>query len=363
MTILGIETSCDETAAAVVRGVGSETHGNASVQVQVLSNIVSSQIDIHKKYGGVVPEVAAREHVLKILPVINEALKKAGINRRGTINRAPTIDAIAIANGPGLITSLMVGVETAKTLAYAWNIPIIPINHIEGHIYANFIRQQTTDDRRQEIKFPAVVLTVSGGHTLLALMKGHGDIKTIGQTRDDAAGEAFDKGSKMLGLGYPGGPAISKQAESYELQVMNYEIKLPRPMINSANFDFSFSGLKTALLYSLKKDKNWKKKIPEYAREYQQAIIDVLISKTIKAAKKYNVSTIMLAGGVVANLKLRCQFEKIIKNKLPNINFVLPDLQYTTDNAAMMAAAGFFKAKRDEFTPWQDLRVDCNLEL
>ena len=197
----------------------------------------------------------------------------------------------------------------------------------------------------------------------MALMKGHGDIKTIGQTRDDAAGEAFDKGAKMLGLGYPGGPAISKQAENYELKIMSYEIKLPRPMINSANFDFSFSGLKTALLYSLKKDKNWKKKIPEYAREYQQAIIDVLISKTIKAAKKYNVSTIMLAGGVSANKELRTQMAEKIKKELPNIHFTLPDLKYTTDNAAMMAAAGYYLAKRKKFTPWQDLRVDCNLEL
>jgi len=365
MLILGIETSCDETAAAVVRGYSPETHGNASVQI--LSNIIASQIEIHKKYGGVIPEVAAREHVLKILPVINEAIEQADV---------PAIDAIAVATGPGLITSLMVGVETAKTLAYAWDIPVISINHIEGHIYANFISTQHATRNTQHIKFPAVVLTVSGGHTLLALMKGHGDIKTIGQTRDDAAGEAFDKGAKMLGLGYPGGPAIAGIATEFpnskfqipnKHQVQNSNdqnrINLPRPMLNSPNYDFSFSGLKTALLYSLKKDKDWKKKIPEYCREYQQAIIDVLISKTIKAAKKYKVSTIMLAGGVAANKELRSQMDEKIKKELPDIHFTLPDLKYTTDNAAMMATAGYYKAQRQEFTPWQDLRVDCNLEL
>ncbi len=379
MTILGIETSCDETAAAVIKG-GGDT-------IEVLSNIIASQIEIHKKYGGVVPEVAAREHVLKILPVINEAIEQASVNRRGMINHAPTInnhvptiapaiDAIAVAAGPGLITSLMVGMGTAKTLAYAWDIPVIPINHIEGHIYANFINKERADDRQQTTEFPAVVLTVSGGHTLLALMRGHGDIKTIGQTRDDAAGEAFDKGAKMLGLGYPGGPAIAAEAAKTlnpkhqapnKLQTSNSndqnKINLPRPMINSKNFDFSFSGLKTALLYSLKKDKKWKNKIPEYACEYQQAIIDVLISKTIKAAKEYNVSTIMLAGGVAANEELRVQMAEATKKQLPDLRFTLPDLRFTTDNAAMMAAAGYFKAQRQEFTPWQDLKVDCNLEL
>ena len=370
MTILGIETSCDETAAAIAQGDGDN--------VEILSNIIASQIDIHKKYGGVVPEVAAREHVLKILPVINEALIAANIPpcTLGRWPKAGGVDAIAVAVGPGLITSLMVGAETAKTLAYAWNVPIIPINHIEGHVYANFINKETADDRQQTTEFPAIILTVSGGHTLLALMNGHGDIKTIGQTRDDAAGEAFDKGAKMLGLSYPGGPAIAAEAAKIlnpkhqitnKSQAPNYNdqnrIILPRPMLNSKNFDFSFSGLKTALLYSLKKDKDWKNKIPEYAREYQQAIIDVLIAKTIKAAKHHNVKTIMLAGGVSANNELRIQFDNKVKDKLPDLRFTIPDLRYTTDNAAMMASAGYFKAKRKEFTPWQDLRVDCNLEL
>ena len=369
MTILGIETSCDETAAAVVRG---PEKARQSASVRVVSNIVSSQIDIHQKYGGVVPEVAAREHVLQILPVINEALKTAGI-KRGRASQE--IDAMAAVTGPGLITSLMVGVETAKTLAYAWQIPVIAINHIEGHIYANFVsansKSQTLNPKQmqnakckmQNINFPALILTVSGGHTMLVLMTGHGKYKTIGDTRDDAAGEAFDKAANLLGLGYPGGPAIAAEAKKLRVASCELRVQLPRPMINSISFDFSFSGLKTALLYAIKKDKDWKKRIPAYAHEFQQAVIDVLISKTIKAGQKYNVSTIMLAGGVSANTELRQQMTQSIKNNLPQINFIMPDLKYTTDNAVMVAAAGYFKALRKEFTPWPELKVDCNQKL
>lgn len=379
MIILGIETSCDETAAAVVVSKGNK--------IDVLSNIVSSQVNIHKKYGGVVPEVAAREHVLQILPVINEALKPLlpsghpplsfGYAQDKCKGRkiVPSIDVIAVATGPGLITSLLVGVETAKTLSYVWNIPVVSVNHIEGHIYANFVglSSKFPPKRRagkvQSSKlFPAVVLTVSGGHTMLVLMKGHGKYKTIGETRDDAAGEAFDKAAKLLGLTYPGGPEIAKYAEKFtkqnskisnKIQNSKFKIKLPRPMINNKNYDFSFSGLKTALMYDLKKDKTWKKKIPEYSAEFQQAVIDVLISKTIRAAKEYKAKTVMLTGGVAANKELRKQMEKAVNN----IKFIMPDLKYTTDNAVMMAVAGYYKAKRKEFTNWQKLKVDCNLEL
>lgn len=392
MLILGIETSCDETAAAVVEGKNVGTQNFVSVQ----SNIVSSQIEIHKKYGGVVPEVAAREHVLNILPVVNEALEKAGIphpipllTKERVPERRERLDAIAVTVGPGLITSLLVGVETAKVLSYVWNIPVIPINHIEGHIYANFI------NRKQNIEFPAVVLTVSGGHTMLVLMKGHGKYKTIGETRDDAAGEAFDKAAKLLGLGYPGGPVIAAEAEKFikqdlknpkseilnpkqitnsKSQILNFKNKssienrkskifLPRPMINSKNYDFSFSGLKTALLYKIKKDKNYKKKIPEYCHEFQQAVIDVLAHKTVRAAKEYKVNTVMLTGGVAANKELRKQMQEAVKEKLDNARFIMPDLKYTTDNAAMAATAGYYHALRKDFIPWQKLQVDCNLEL
>jgi len=362
MKILGIETSCDETAASVIEGRGNK--------IKVLSNVVSSQIEIHRKYGGVVPEVAAREHVLNILPVVNEALGKAGIKHSTHLStplkKGIKIDAIAVAIGPGLITSLIVGVETAKTLGYAWNIPTVAVNHIEGHIYSNFIDTPN-------IKFPALILTVSGGHTILVLMKDHGKYQVLGETRDDAAGEAFDKAAQLMNIGYPGGPVVSAWAEKItnskfppfgDEQIPNKsKISLPRPMIEAPNFDFSFSGLKTALLYELQKDKNWKTKIPEYCAEFQQAIIDVFISKTIKAAKKYKTKTVLLSGGVSANKELRQQLELAVKNKLINTSFYLPDLKYTTDNAVMIAANGYYKALRKKYTLWDKLKVDSNLEL
>ncbi|MFH1427576.1 MAG: tRNA (adenosine(37)-N6)-threonylcarbamoyltransferase complex transferase subunit TsaD [Patescibacteria group bacterium] len=420
MKILGIETSCDETAVAVVEGPPSHKLGTQNL-VFLRSNIVSSQINIHKKYGGVVPEVAAREHVTKILPVVNEALEKAGIKRE---QAAKKITAIAVTAGPGLITSLITGIETAKVLSYVWSIPLIAINHIEAHIYANFINERSDppseailrakrSSERSDPPFPALILTVSGGHTMLVLMKGHGKYQTIGQTRDDAAGEAFDKAAQLLGLGYPGGPIISKYADKFTKQnpeIQNYKlhlpagkagitirqladqnskpkisknISLPRPMLNSNNFDFSFSGLKTALLYAIKKDplrlaegeasKLWKKRIPEYCYEFQQAVIDVLIYKTIKAAKKYNVTTIMLTGGVAANKELRRQMDLEIKKHIPCSALCVPCLEYTTDNAAMVATAGYFfirrslgvggHAIRKVFTPWQKIKVNPNLEL
>ena len=348
MIILAIETSCDETAASVVEGKGN--------MITVLSNIVSSQIDIHRKYGGVVPEVAAREHVLNILPVINEALEKAGIKKEDASKK---IKAIAVSQGPGLITSLLTGIETAKSLAYAWNIPIIPINHIEGHIYSNFI-----NDAPSKKDFPAIILTVSGGHTMLVLMKDHGKFTTIGETRDDATGEAFDKAAKLLGVGYPGGPEISRIASEFNaVAVGENKISLPRPMIYSPDFDFSFSGLKTAIRYEIEKDADFQNHLPEYCHEFQQAVIDVLIHKTIKAAEKYKAKSVFLSGGVSANRELRIQFETAVKEKLENTKFKVPDLKYTTDNATMIATAGYYRALNKKFTPWQKIKVDCNLEL
>jgi len=340
--ILAIESSCDESAASVI------TPDPKSGHLLVLANIISSQIDIHKKYGGVVPEIAAREHVLNMLPVVNEALLKAKINPKD-------LTAIAVTKGPGLITSLIAGIETARTLAFAWNKPIIEINHIEGHIYSNFINPKTP------INFPALILTVSGGHTTLLLMNKAGKIKIIGETRDDAAGEAYDKAAKMMDLGYPGGPIISKLAAEHGSKPT--KIMLPRPMLNSPNFDFSFSGLKTALLYELKKDKAWKKRIPEYCAEYQQAIIDILIHKTLKAALKFQVKTVMLAGGVSANQALRAQMSEAVENKSKQVNFLIPEHEYTTDNAAMIAAAAFYKLKRQRLSNFKKLRVDASLQL
>jgi len=340
MKILAIESSCDETAAAIAEGTGSS--------LRLCSNIVSSQIAIHKKYGGVVPEIAAREHILSILPVIQEALDGARI-KSSEANKK--LSAIAVTTGPGLITSLMMGLETAKTLAYVWNLPIVAVNHIEGHLYSNFIDAKP--------KLPAIILTVSGGHTQLVYMPSHLSYTTIGETRDDAAGEAFDKAAKLLGLGYPGGPAVSKEA--LKAKPTAPPILLPRPMMNEKNYDFSFSGLKTALLYAIQKDRNYKKRIPEYCFAFEQAVVEVLTAKTIRAALQYKASSVMLAGGVAANRTLRehlaCEVKKI------GLAFTMPKMEYTTDNAAMIAAAGYFKFKASKTTSWHKLKVDPNLEL
>lgn len=342
MYILGVETSCDETAASVVKA------DRKTGRLSVLSNIISSQIEIHQKYGGVVPEVAAREHVLNILPVISEALETAKI-------KPERLDLLAVTKGPGLITSLITGLETVRGLSFAWQKPVLEINHIEGHIYANFINPATP------IKFPTLILTVSGGHTTLILMDKRGKIKILGETRDDAAGEAYDKGAKMMDLGYPGGPIISRLAASYKGP--KGRLDFPRPMLNSPDFDFSFSGLKTALLYQLKKDKNWKKRRAEYCFEFQEAIIDVLVGKTIRAAKKFSVQTVMLSGGVSANKELRARLADAVKKNVPATNFLVPALEYTTDNAAMVAAAAAFKSKRQKPTSFSRLRVDSGLQL
>lgn len=344
MLILSIETSCDETAASVIEGKGDN--------IKVLSNIISSQISLHSEYGGVVPELAAREHVINIIPVIDKALIKAGLSQSTAKSK---LKAIAVTVGPGLITSLQVGVETAKSLAYVWALPLVSVNHIEGHIYSNFIDNTP--------KLPALILTVSGGHTTLVLMRAHGKYKIIGDTLDDAAGEAFDKAAKMLGLGYPGGPVISAQAEIFKKTNKPSQIKLPRPMLHSKNSNFSFSGLKTALLYKIQKDKAWKKRIPEYCFEFQQAVVDTLIHKTIKAALNYNIQNIMLSGGVSANKELRAQLKQAVKKQIPNSNFYLPNPKYSTDNATMIAVAGFYKTKRKNFTTWQKIKTNCNLEL
>jgi len=384
MKILGIETSCDETAASVVEGKGDK--------VEVLSSIISSQIEIHKKYGGVVPEVAAREHMVNILPVVNEALAplaRPSLKPRPTLSKFGEgrsksgarlgLDAIAVTVGPGLVTSLLVGVETAKTLAYVWGMPVVAVNHIEGHIYANFIKPPypplparlasqseagRQGGRQGAIKFPAVILTVSGGHTMLVLMKGHGRYKILGETRDDAAGEAFDKAAQLLGLGYPGGPSVAFQATKIKNKKSKIkDISLPRPMIKDKNFDFSFSGLKTALLYELTKDKSRRRKIPQYAAEFQLAVADVLVDKTIRAALKYGVKTVMLTGGVAANSQLRQELAEAINFKLAGANLIMPELKYCTDNAAMVAAAGYFRARAKDFTPWQKLKTQASLEL
>ena len=307
MKILGLETSCDETSASVVE----YKKGSFSV----LSNIISSQIDIHKITGGVVPEVAAREHVKNMIPVVNSALWDAQ-------TKYEELNKIAIASGPGLITSLMVGTETAKTLAYLWQKPLIRVNHMTAHIAANYLNNK-------KINYPAICLVVSGGHTQIVLIQKQGKYKLIGETQDDAAGECFDKSAKIMGLPYPGGPEISKLAAKGK-DVINF----PRPMIDSGNYNFSFSGLKTAVLYEKPNFKKYKK--ADIAKSIEEAICEVLLVKTKKAAEEHNAKTVMLAGGVSANKNLRNKFKNNFKN------LIIPALEFTTDNAAMVATAAFF---------------------
>lgn len=312
MKILAIETSCDETALAIVEGDG--------VRFSVLEHVVSSQIEQHRVYGGVVPEVAARMHV-PVLPVLLGAMTDW---QRGDI------DGIAVTTGPGLATALRVGVETAKALAVSWGVPLISVDHIEGHVYANFL-----DGAVAEGLFPALCLIVSGGHTELVLMRGHGAYEFLGQTRDDAAGEAFDKTAAQLGLSYPGGPSVSKAA----LHGNKEAIAFPRPMLTSDNLDFSFSGLKTAVRNEIRtRDHLLEQDIADVAASFQQAVVDVLVAKTRKAAEQYVPRTILLCGGVSANTELRRQLTEAFAST--DITVSVPEMKYTTDNAAMIGAAG-----------------------
>jgi N6-L-threonylcarbamoyladenine synthase len=374
MIILGIETSCDETAAALIKGDGE--------RVVVLSNIVSSQVELHAPWGGVVPNLAAREHLKNILPVISQTIREANM-------KPQDIDLITVTAGPGLIPALLIGVNTAKTLAYVWKKPLMGIHHIEGHIYANFVsgggsastmEAEPPVNKDEEIGFPLLCLVVSGGHTQLILIKKHLNYEIIGQTLDDAAGEAFDKVARILGLKYPGGPEIAKMAAVWTSDVQTYQknkeghpmsILLPRPMIKSRDFNFSFSGLKTSVLYTTKKQKEFLEDprfVSEMAHEFQQAVIDVLVFKTIKAARKYNPQTIILAGGVSANKELREQMGKAIEKNLPAIRYRIPDIKYSADNATMIAAAGYFRYQREKnkeklFDNWKNLEADANLKL
>ncbi|HAQ39853.1 MAG TPA: tRNA (adenosine(37)-N6)-threonylcarbamoyltransferase complex transferase subunit TsaD [Clostridiales bacterium] len=331
--ILAIESSCDETAAAVV-----ENGRN------VLSNIISSQIEIHKEFGGVVPEVASRKHIENINDVVAQALTQAHVS-------AEDIDAVAVTYGPGLVGALLVGVNFAKGLAYAWNKPLIGVNHIEGHISANFIEDKSLEP-------PFVCLVASGGHTHLVYVKDHGEYEVLGKTRDDAAGEAFDKIARAIGLGYPGGPLIDKAAKSGNKDA----IKFPRVVINDDTLDFSFSGLKSSVLNYIhnSRQKNEEIVVEDVAASFQEAVVEVLVLKAIKAAKMKNCRTVALAGGVASNSSLRKMLqEECLKN---NYKFVKPSAVLCTDNAAMIGCAGYYKYLKNEFSE-SSLNAMPNLEL
>jgi len=397
MIILGIETSCDETAAAIVEN-----------GTKIISSVVASSQEIYKQYGGIIPEQAAREQIRSIMPVINETMKQSSHE---------TIDAIAVTIGPGLIGSLLIGVETAKTLAWLWQKPIIPVNHLIAHIYANFINNNLAMKQLDNgTIFPSLCLIVSGGHTELLLMKNHGQFHWLGGTRDDAAGECFDKCARLLGLGYPGGPAIA--ATAAKLQIPNpkfpknneamKKIKLPRPMLDQDNFDFSFSGLKTAVIDLKKTIKQWSptkildaslglssrvslrnfsgasnEAMKQLAYEIQEAITDVLVQKTLKAAQKFKVKTILVGGGVAANSRLREKFNKTMKQWSPTkildaslglssrvslrnssgasheaMKLFIPPPSLCTDNGTFVASAAYFNYSP---TAWSKVKANPSL--
>ncbi len=413
MKILAIDTSCDDTSVAVA--------GIRNNKVKILSNIVSSQIKIHAPYGGVYPALAKREHQRNLAPVLKKALQQASLLRPTPLPQAeewggsekfsnfqtlkkilqrdgellektaellfkyqkPRINAIAVTNGPGLEPCLWQGVNFAKSLAFWWDLPLIPVNHIKAHLSANWLWKAPSafGGRRHSVpsttipKFPAIGLVASGGHTELVLMQQPNKYKLIGATRDDAAGECFDKTARILGLPYPGGPAIAALAAiECKVQSAKCKVELPRPMINSDDFDFSFSGLKTAVLYDWKKRKKSVKESQEYkilmAKEIQQAIIDVLIAKTIKAAKRFKVKNILLGGGVASNKNLRQQFK--VQSLKFKVNLFVPEKKLCLDNAAMVAAEALM-AKPKMQSPsrndisngvnWRKIKVNANLNI
>ncbi|OGG18821.1 tRNA (adenosine(37)-N6)-threonylcarbamoyltransferase complex transferase subunit TsaD [Candidatus Gottesmanbacteria bacterium RIFCSPHIGHO2_02_FULL_39_14] len=335
MKILAIETSCDETAAAVIE------NGK-----KIISNVIASSAEMHQKTGGIIPETAAREQVRAIIPVIDEALNPLR-------KKWEEIDSLAVTIGPGLIGSLLVGVETAKTLSLLTGKPLIPVNHVLAHLYANFLNEKLPE-------FPAIGLVVSGGHTELFVMEKINKLKWVGGTIDDAAGEAFDKTARLLGLGFPGGPAIAAEAAKFKIQNSKFKIKLPRPMINDKSLNFSFSGLKTAVLREvnkLKADKQFNNStIQQLAYEIQEAITDVLVEKTLRAAKKYKVKSILLGGGVAANKRLAERF----KAEKLNINLFIPLPSLCTDNAAYIGSYAYFFNK---YIAWQKIEAKPDLAV
>ena len=341
MKVLGIETSCDETAAAVIE---DGRH--------IVSNIVATQVDMHAQYGGIVPEVASRQHMRTIIPVVDRALEEAGLELQ-------QLDGVAVTHGPGLAGALLVGVNTAKGMALSHDLPFIGVNHLEGHVYAAWLEDSV--DPEASPGFPLICLITSGGHTDLILMDGHGQYRLIGRTRDDAAGEAFDKAARVLGLGFPGGPEIQRVAEA----ASGLEPDLPRPRIRNS-LDFSFSGLKTAVLrraelkgmYPPPEDEELDPtEVSEVAHAFQEAIVDSMVTRTLDAVKQHHVKGIILGGGVAANALLR----KEMADRSP-IEVVVPRPALCTDNGAMIGAAAYFTLRNGDSYQW-DLDVVPSLRL
>lgn len=401
MKILAIETSCDETAIAIVEAEGNEK----AAQFRVLGNALLSQVEIHKEYGGVFPALAKREHAKNLVPILEAALEEAELlhediqaipeETRAKISEIlarepglaetffefisecepPEIDAIAVTTGPGLEPALWVGINFAKALALIWEKPLIAVNHMEGHILSALASQQGEALLIKEVKMPVLALLISGGHTELVLMKEWLMYELIGQTRDDAVGEAFDKVARMLELPYPGGPEISRLAESTRHEdvvrptsdvgrTTSYTFRLPRPMIDSDTCDFSFAGLKTAVLYLLKDNPRIKEKDKKHvAKEFEDAVADVLWKKATMALEQTGAQTLVVGGGVSANTHIRRTFADNMKKEYPGVALRIPSAALTTDNAIMIALAGFYRARRNDFSKPDALSANGNRSL
>ena len=386
MKILAIETSCDETAVAVLECEGDES----SATFKVLGNGILSQIDIHKEYGGVYPALAKRAHAKNLVPMLIAALTEAGMATKGVTplpaqfddilsrefelrdalrdflasQATPEIDAIAVTHGPGLEPALWVGVNFAKALSFAWDLPVIGVNHMEGHFLAGLGEERGNTIVLENVQLPALGLLISGGHTELDLMKERGVYECLGATRDDAVGEAFDKVARMMDLPYPGGPEISKLAERAREKGAQNPFDLPRPMLMSGDYDFSFSGLKTAVLYLLKSRgalTNTDKE--QLAEAFEDAVADVLWKKSSAALETTGARTLVLGGGVSANKHLGRFFAEHIALEHPGVELRIPSRALTTDNAVMIGIAGYFRALGNEFTDPDTLRADGTLSL
>lgn len=390
MRILAIETSCDETAVAILECEGDEV----AAHFRVLGNALLSQIDIHKEYGGVFPALAKREHAKNLVPVLASALKEAGLvhteprklseqvrtdlatllEREPGLADAfisyiesvgvPPIDAVAVTYGPGLEPALWVGVNFAKALALVWDKSLVGVNHMEGHMLSALAAKDGDELSIQGASLPIVGLLISGGHTEIVAMESWLSYRLMGATRDDAVGEAFDKVARMLGLPYPGGPEISKLAEMAREGEKTKEFVFPRPMMNDATCDFSFSGLKTAVLYQLKAipditDEQKK----DIAQEFEDAVADVLWAKTSRALEDTNAGLLVIGGGVAGNTHIRRVFENRVREEHPHVELRIPAGPLTTDNAVMIGIAGFYRAARKEFADPVTLRADGNLSL
>lgn len=393
MKILSIETSCDETAISIIEVTGTKEQP----VFQILSNVVRSQIELHKEYGGVYPNLAKREHAKNLPPIFIENLKSAQLysptlsnhridpEKEETIRKLleregdladellrtaseierPALDAIAVTTGPGLEPALWVGINFAKALSFIWDIPVMPVNHMQGHALSTLINaaqgtKQTID--LSGLRFPALALLISGGHTELVLMRDLVTYEKIGATKDDAVGEAFDKVARLLGLPYPGGPKISELAQRGNARA---DIKLPRPMIDSGDYDFSFSGIKTSVLYLVKRLGDIDETTTcDIAREFETAVTEVLLKKTHDAMSEYMIETLIVGGGVSANRFIRNELKHMMETNFPDAALLLPDTHLSTDNSIMIGVAGYFSiANGKPFPPLADIRADSNWSL